>query len=509
MTRLCTLLSLIGYTLANRVRMKMDFGWLFHLGESGLYPNCTAADFPINMNGVQCQGLHQVQVSNISECRESCCGQTDCGTYQWCPSDQPKGCEPASSCWIGAAVDCNNGTGWQSMGRPTPAPPQGPIKPNYDDSSWAKKNVPHDFIVETGAFNPANDRSHGYLPKNISWYRKHFTLDSSFKGKRIWIDFDGVYRNSDYWINGIYMGNHQSGYTSFRWYIDQYTLNYGTDDNVLVIRVDPTHNEGWWYEGGGVYRHVWLNVADPVHINPWGVYAGNNVTLVMNNNRFGIATVDVQTNLSYNATSGSAMTVSLQTDIIEKSSGEKIATNTKSGITLNYGQEIMISQVFTSLNNVLLWSIANPELHQVFSTVIDSNNNIIDSVKTIFGFRKTYFDVNNGLYLNNEYVKMTGFCNHQDFAGCGTAMPDRVNRFRVQHLQEMGANSWRMSHNPPNPELLDFADEYGLLVWDENRNFANNSQYLQDQEDMINRDKNHPSIVIWSLCNEGGCMEGS
>ena len=400
-------------------------------------------------------------------------------------------------------------------------------------------------------------------------------MDSSFKGMSIWIDFDGIYRNSDIWINGQYLGNHASGYTSFRWYIDQMPLNYGGGDNVLAVRVDVCASSFYlefcqtlyhsrfntyessmlwgncsqhtmkdvchipdlliilahfeniysfiavsrscsmfyvntgWYEGGGIYRHVWLNVANPIHIKPWGVYAGNNVTMVSSNGRFGNAMLNVQTNLTYNSTSGTSQTVSLQTDVISKSTGEKVATNTKTGVSMVAGKEVLITQTFASLENVLLWSIANPELYYIYSTLLDSDGNIIDSVDTKFGFRKVYFDVNGGLYLNDEYVKMTGFCNHQDFAGCGVAMPDRVNRFRVEHLQEMGANSWRMSHNPPNPELLDFADEYGLLVWDENRNFANNTQYLQDQADMINRDKNHPSVIIWSLCNEGGCMEGS
>lgn len=125
----------------------MDFDWLFHLGQQGLYPNCSDADFPINMAGVQCQGLSQVAVNNKSECRNSCCGDTNCATYQWCPPNQPKGCTPASSCWIGAAVDCNNGTGWESMGRPVPAPPQGPIDPDYDDSNWDKKDIPHDCML--------------------------------------------------------------------------------------------------------------------------------------------------------------------------------------------------------------------------------------------------------------------------------------------------------------------------------------------------------------------------
>ena len=165
-------------------------------------------------------------------------------------------------------------------------------------------------------------------------------------------------------------------------------------------------------------------MANQVHIKPWGVYAGPNVTRVINN-RYGDATANVQTNLTYNATSGSSMTVSLETNIISKSSGEVIGTNTKSGISLLPGKEVLIIQNFESLNNVLLWGISNPELYYISSTLIDDNNegDIIDSVETKFGFRKTYFDVNGGLYLNDEYVKMLGFCNHQDFAGCGVAMP--------------------------------------------------------------------------------------
>eukprot|EP01084_Bolivina_argentea_P265989 451018_1 len=506
---LLTLTIFLITPLYARERLTADFNWLFHLGESGLV-QCTDADFPINMAGVQCLGLSEAQASNIDDCRNACCGDPNCQTYQWCPQSQPKGCTPASSCWIGARKDCSNGTGWESMGRPTPAPIVGPIAPNYNDSNWTKKNVPHDFVVETGAFNPNNDKSHGYLPKNISWYRKHFSLDSSYKGQSIWLDFDGVYRNSNFFLNGIYLGNHQSGYTSFRWYIDQLpNIQYGANsDNVLAVRVDPTHNEGWWYEGGGIYRHTWINVANYVHIKPWGVYAGSTVTS-LTSTTVGNANLDMQTNITYNISTGNAVTVSLLTVIKEKISGKVIGNNTQSGIKLSVGQETQISQKF-NFNNVQLWSIKSPILHVAISSLIDeSTNKIIDSVTTNFGFRKAVFDVNKGLSLNGEYVKMTGFCNHQDFAGCGVAMPDRVNKFRVNHLQSIGANSWRMSHNPPNPELLDFTDEYGMLVWDENRNFANNAQYLQDQEDMINRDKNHPSIVIWSLCNEGGCMEGS
>lgn len=154
----------------SRVRLKMDFNWLFHLGTDDLV-TCSDNDFPIDMKGVQCKGLKQIpSAKNISECRNACCGDSSCGTYQWCPSNHPDGCTPAASCWIGKISDCTNNTGWISMGRTTPAPPIGPQSVDYNDSDWIKKNIPHDFVVETGAFNANNEMNHGYLPKNVRIY---------------------------------------------------------------------------------------------------------------------------------------------------------------------------------------------------------------------------------------------------------------------------------------------------------------------------------------------------
>eukprot|EP01084_Bolivina_argentea_P271367 461725_1 len=424
------ILTLLSVT-NGRQRFKMDFDWKFNLGETE-WNNCTITDFPINMNSMECSGLiyNQHLTNNSFLCKQTCCGDPKCVVYQWC-SQGNTDCNNGTkgpSCYIGYSTNnCVKSKGWITMARKL-SPIQGPIDPKYDDSKWVTRNIPHDFISGTGAFDENNDGSHGYLPKNTSWYRKHFSLDSSFKGQKLWIDFDGVYRDSDAWVNGVHLGNHQSGYTSFRYYIDQIpNLEYGSNsDNVLVMRVNPALNEGHWYEGGGIYRHVWLTTANPIHIKPWGIYAGSNVTKVTNN-RYGDAILNVQTNVTYNLTESTAVIVSLQTDIISKTNGQKIATNTQTGIKLNAGNEILISQQFI-LNNVLLWSIQNPELHVIHSTILDENNNVIDSVSTIFGFRKVYFDSNKGLYLNEQYVKGNGFCNHQDFAGSGAGTPERINR---------------------------------------------------------------------------------
>eukprot|EP01084_Bolivina_argentea_P180807 312361_1 len=327
---MCTLMLLVYFLQlssiaidARRIQMNFDFNWLFTIIPNQ-YLNCSASSFPKDMNGMQCFGLSTGPGGGIQECIDACCSDPSCAVYQYCVNST---CEPVNSCWIGSDNSCQKAaSGWISRSRPTPAPvpPMNDsyAKPNFNDSNWNQVNIPHDYIVGTGAFSPLNEGSHGFLPKNYSWYRKHFNLDTSWENKSIWIDFDGIYRDSNIFLNGVYLGNHMSGYTSFRYYIDQVKPLYFTDrtkQNVLAVRVDPTHDEGWWYEGGGIYRHTKLTVANPIHIKPWGVYAGSNVTQVINS-RYGNAVMDIQTNITYNATSGSSMTISLQTDIVSKSS---------------------------------------------------------------------------------------------------------------------------------------------------------------------------------------------
>ena len=242
-----------------RERVKFDFDWLFTIIPPPNY-NCPTSDFPIDLNGIQCLGLTQVNANTAQECLNACCGDINCQTWQWCANST---CNPVSSCWIGSMAVCeNSGSGWISGGRHTPAPippyNNSYSKPDFPDNNWRKVDIPHDYIVESGAFSPENERTHGYLPKNFSWYRKHFQLPNDWQNSSIWIDFDGVYRNSDVYLNGIYLGNHQSGYTSFRWYIDHVPLNFDGKDNVLAVRVDPSHDEGCTY----IYIYIYLFISE-------------------------------------------------------------------------------------------------------------------------------------------------------------------------------------------------------------------------------------------------------
>jgi hypothetical protein len=483
----------------------MDYDWKFLNLISYIPPECPAGTFPINMNNVQCLGLSQATASNAVECAAQCCSEPSCQTYQWCGGQN---CGNPNTCWIGQMNDCqSNKPGWVSQGRNVSVPVNTTCNvdycmPNYDDSAWRTLTVPHDFVVE-GKFNQTAEQSHGYLPKGIGWYRKHFNFPASYKGQSIWIYFEGIYRDSSVYLNGKFVGNHPSGYTSFYYDLAPY-LNYG-GMNVLAIEVDARSDEGWWYEGGGIYRHVWLTVADNLYIPPWGVYIQSVVTgtITPHTNYIEATSADVTIETQVVNAYTSDKTFSI-TSVIYDAQNQKVGEATTS-TTLKAGTNGTTTQTITLGNPVNLWHVNAPYLYRVDSSL----NTNVDVVNTTFGVRKFVFDKDQGFILNNIPVKIKGLCNHQDFAGVGIALPKRINEFRVTKLQEMGANGWRMSHNPPNPELLDLTDQLGMLVWDENRNFGDTPQYREDVAKLPLRDRNHPSIVLWSLCNEGGCQEGA
>ena len=380
-----------------------------------------------------------------------------------------------------------------------PAPP--PAAAHYDDSAWTTVHLPHDFVVE-GAFDSKGDASHGSLIPTNGWYRKVFSLPSPDKGKSLWIDFDGTFRNSMVWLNGCFLGRHQSGYTSYRYDITQ-CANYG-DKNVLVVYVDPHSFEGWWYEGGGIYRHVWLNVADPVHLAPWETFV--TAQLPDSATQPSRAEVSVTSTIANDSSLGTG--VILRTEVVDEK-GSVVATGS-SPIVIDAGQRSTITNHLT-VAQPLLWSLETPHLYKLVSSVKLAGKTI-DRTETTFGIRTIRFDIEQGFFLNGKPVKIQGTCNHQDFAGVGVAVPDTLEYWRVKKLKEMGANAWRMSHNPPTPELLDACDHLGMLVMDENRHLGDSSSVLQEVADLVLRDRNHPSVILWSMCNEEerqGTIEGT
>ena len=377
------------------------------------------------------------------------------------------------------------------------------IDPKFNDSNWRKLTLPHDWAVELPFSNSTSFdvQSHGYKPlggdypeTSIGWYRKKFTISRSDSGQRFQIKFDGVYRDANYWINGFFLGNNKSGYVGASYDVSNY-LNYG-GENTLVVRVDGTQYEGWFYEGAGIYRHVWLNQYNPIHLdeNPVFVYAAINKN---------VATVYVETTLENESYSASTIAVSA---IITDRDGNKIGETIAKNISLTINEKTTIKQII-KITNPILWSLKDPYLYRVIP-IIKSGGKIIDTDKIRFGIRTINITAK-GLFLNGKYLKIKGTNNHQDHAGVGSALPDYLQYYRIFLLKQMGSNAYRTSHNPPTKELLDACDSLGMLVLDENRLLNSSPQYMQDFEWLIKRDRSRASVFMWSIGNEEGWVQGN
>jgi beta-galactosidase len=378
---------------------------------------------------------------------------------------------------------------------------RGAAQAKFDDSSWRKLDLPHDWAVEA-PFDERGSGSHGYkaigknFPKHsIGWYRKSFSIPASDLGRRISVDFDGVFRDSQVWVNGFYLGRESSGYSSFSYDISD-SLNYG-GTNVIAVRVGATLEEGWFYEGAGIYRHVWLTKTAPLHVARWGTFV---TTDVKKHSAEVTARVTVKNDQPTNA----AFEIH---QVILDADGKTVATAKHKKLSLAAGESQEFSSVL-GVANPKLWSCENPYLHQLITTICQGNT-VVDRYETTFGIRTLHWDANEGLFLNGRRVQLKGTCDHQDHAGVGVALPDGVNEFRVEQLKRMGSNAIRTSHNAPTPELLDACDRLGMLVMDENREYGVNPQQLDGLKRLILRDRNHPCVIIWSLGNEEWTIEGA
>jgi len=370
------------------------------------------------------------------------------------------------------------------------------VQTNYNDSGWRLLNLPHDWVVEL-PFSSSADAGHGFKSgisgytsaNTIAWYRHTFILPVNDAGKSQWLEFDGVYRNSLVWLNGHILGRNVSGYSSFYFDVTPFINPGGT--NVLVVRVDASRFEGWFYEGAGIYRHVWLTTENPVHVAEWGTYAAT--TSLAGSN----ATITVQTDVTNQ--SGSATINGSLTSRMFDANSNAVGTVT-SLINVPAGQDLVVTQT-VNLANANLWSLNSPYLYSLATTL--SNQNVIaDLYNTPFGVRTVSIDSTNGVSINGQHVWLQGMCNHQDMAGVGSALPDRLQYYRIERLKQMGANGYRSSHNEPTPELLNACDQLGMLVLDENRRLGTNAEPLSELSRQIRRDRNHPSVFMWSLANE-------
>ena len=358
---------------------------------------------------------------------------------------------------------------------------------------WEKVNLPHDWAVE-GTFMHDNSlgnqpAANGFLPTGIGFYRKEFEIPEADKGEKISIEFDGIFRNSTLWVNGHLLGNHQSGYTPSYYDLTD-VLRYGNEGkNVILVKVDAREYEGWWYEGAGIYRHVWLTKTDRLHVDRFGTYI---TTPAVSDAE---ATVSIRTILKNEYKI--AKTISLVSKIVDKK-GHVFDAKTSTE-TLSPFSQTEISQD-GKIMKPMLWSPETPNLYKVL-TEVSENDNLIDSYETTFGVRTVEIN-SNGVFLNGKLYPVKGTCNHQDFAGIGVALPDKINWYKLKLLKEMGSNGYRCSHHPPTPELLDMCDSMGMLVLNENRYLSSTEEGLKDLTTMLYRDRNHPSIFMWCMENE-------
>jgi beta-galactosidase len=373
----------------------------------------------------------------------------------------------------------------------------------FDDGDWKAVDLPHDWAVELPFQNDPALASKGFYPlgraypaTSVGWYRRVFELPAAAAGKRIAIEFDGAYREAMVVFNGFYLGRHIGGYDPFRFDVTDFASPGGR--NVLVVRVDATQSDGWFYEGAGIYRHVWLTTTNPVHVCQWGTFVRSEVQAS------GDAVVKIRTEVENQGKGARGVRV---TSTILDAAGKVAARAAGAAASIEEGGEHSFEQQVT-VKAPALWSLEKRNLYTLATEVVDAAGAVTDRYETRFGIRTCRFDGEKGFFLNGKSVKLKGTCNHQDHGGVGAAVPDALQYYRVRKLQEMGCNALRTSHNPPTPELLDAADELGMLVFDETRMMSSNPEGLSQLENLVRRDRNHPSVFLWSMGNEEGAAAG-
>lgn len=368
----------------------------------------------------------------------------------------------------------------------------------YDDSAWRMLNVPHDWAIE-GDFSASapSGNSGGALPGGVGWYRKSFEVAAADKGKLFYIDFDGVYMNAKVWINGQLLGQRPYGYSSFRFDLTPH-LKFGAR-NVVAVRVDNSNQpNSRWYSGCGIYRHVWLVKTEKIHVAHWGTH------VVAEGNK-----VSVSVSIDNNTTS--QQTVVVRNKIISPA-GVQVASASKK-LSLNPSAKSIRSLSQLKVSRPQIWSCETPYIYKVVTT-IEQNGKVVDTYETPTGFRTFKFDAEKGFSLNGKSMKINGVCQHHDLGCLGAAVNEDALYRQLRILKEMGTNAVRCSHNPPAPELLAMCDTMGLIVMDESfdmwRRRKTKNDYARffdqwaerDLTDLVLRDRNHPSILMWSIGNE-------
>lgn len=384
----------------------------------------------------------------------------------------------------------------------------GPASYNYIDNPeicidyWETVDLPHDYIINQVPDKKYNNTL-GFFKYHNAWYRKKFKLEDKERNKRITIMFEGIAVHATVYVNGCLMARNFCGYTSFE--VDITDVVRFNEDNIVAVYVEATEHEGWWYEGAGIYRHVWLVKTELVSVDLWGVWVNPckiDVNSINEDNSEkeipGQENWEVPVETTLRNDDYVPVKVQVQSTIIDNA-GNEIA-NSIDDMEIAYKDKKSLKQRVHVINPEL-WDIDSPNLY-ILRTRIFSDGHEIDCVTTRFGFRTIAFCNENGFYLNGKNVKIKGVCCHQDYGLTGKAMPDRVQRYRLRRLKEMGANGYRTAHYPPAEATMDALDELGFLVMDETRWFESTKEGTEQLEMLIKRDRNHPSVIMWSIGNE-------
>lgn len=378
----------------------------------------------------------------------------------------------------------------------------GAASANFDDRAWREVSLPHDWAVEAG-FDPKASYSHGFkaigpgFPESsVGWYRREIEISEADLGKRIRIEFDGIYRDAAIFVNGFFLGQEPSGFVSQSYDISEY-LNYG-GRNVIAVRADAYMEEGWYYEGAGIYRHAYLLKTAPVHVARYGTFVKTEISDEW-------AYVFADTTVANESDEDVVVSV---TQMVVDANGKVVAQSDPAPIAIAAG-DTTEQNASIKLANPLLWDIDSPNLYTLMTLVSTGNGAVIDEYETTFGIRDIRFDPNHGFFLNGRSVKLKGSNNHHDHAGIGAALPDAMQDFRLRKLKEMGSNAYRVSHHHASPALLDACDRIGMLVIDEARLMGINDYHFDQLEHLIVRGRNHPSIIMWSVGNEEWGIEGN
>lgn len=380
---------------------------------------------------------------------------------------------------------------------------EGPYVQKFDDSGWQEVNIPHDWVTLLPYAKEAS-HSHGYktvgyqYPEtSVGWYRKIISIPSSDFGKHISLRFDGIFRNARVWFNGFYMGTEPSGYATQVYDVTEY-VNYG-GENLICVRVDATLEEGWFYEGAGIYRDAWLVKTSAVSVAPFG-------TFVYADLKQPYTSADLTIETEVNNSSLTLQSCQVEQRLLD-AEGREVAKSKAESLTLKPKETLCCKQLM-KIDRPHLWSNVDPYLYKV-ETTVKVDGKVIDVYETTTGIREIEFDADKGFLLNGKQLKLKGVNMHQDHAGVGSAIPDALQAWRIKKLKEIGCNAYRSSHNPMTPALLDICDREGILVIDENRLTGINAEHQRLLANMIKRDRNHPSVILWSDGNEEWGMENT